>query len=411
MRSKRSVHAFKERSPNGRSRRHPAAAPHGTKHIISNFMNWAFLQRFRLLVFALGTACLAVLAGAVYQSQKTAADLKKFPPPGRMIPVNGFNLHLFCIGSGSPTVVLEAGLGESSLSWFSVQSKLAQNMRVCSYDRPGLGWSELINAPIQVEDVARNLHALLNNAGISPPYVVVGHSRGGIYVRAFHRLFPEETRGMVLVDSAHEQGPLHQYPHAEWAYRTQAVQMAIAEPLSRIGLVRLMGIADADRSPSPLPVDVLAAKTAVQNRTDTARAVVNEMAVMRQSLSATTPPPASLGHLPLLVLTAGNLVDQSLVTRDAEKSGKDIETERALARVRQTEQAELASLSTHSMHVVVKNSGHFIMQDRADEFVNAVSEFVKPIALRLKGDRPTNHTTGVAPHDHRPLVADGVPGQ
>lgn len=381
MRSKRSVHAFKEGSPNGRSRRHPAAAPHGTKHIMSNLKNWAFLQRFRLLVFALGIACLAVLAGAVYQSQKTAADLKKFPPPGRMIPVNGFNLHLFCIGSGSPTVVLEAGLGENSLSWSLVQPRLAQNMRVCSYDRPGLGWSDLINAPIQVDDVARNLHALLNNAGISPPYVLVGHSRGGIYVRAFHRLFPGETRGIVLVDSAHEQGPLHQYPHAAWAYRTQAVQMAIAEPMSRIGLVRLMGIADADRRPSALPVDVLAAKTAVQNRTDTARAVVHEMAVMRQSLSATTPPPASLGRLPLLVLTAGNLVDQNLVAREAGRSGKNIDTERALARVRRTEQAELASLSTQSMHVVVKNSGHFIMQDQVDEFVRAVGEFVKHHAL------------------------------
>lgn len=348
---------------------------------MSNLKNWAFLQRFRLLVFALGIACLAVLAGAVYQSQKTAADLKKFPPPGRMIPVNGFNLHLFCIGSGSPTVVLEAGLGENSLSWSLVQPRLAQNMRVCSYDRPGLGWSDLINAPIQVDDVARNLHALLNNAGISPPYVLVGHSRGGIYVRAFHRLFPGETRGIVLVDSAHEQGPLHQYPHAAWAYRTQAVQMAIAEPMSRIGLVRLMGIADADRRPSALPVDVLAAKTAVQNRTDTARAVVHEMAVMRQSLSATTPPPASLGRLPLLVLTAGNLVDQNLVAREAGRSGKNIDTERALARVRRTEQAELASLSTQSMHVVVKNSGHFIMQDQVDEFVRAVGEFVKHHAL------------------------------
>lgn len=344
--------------------------------------NLAFSQRFRILVLGLGIACLAVLAGAIYQSQRTAADLKKFPPPGRMVPVNGVNLHLFCMGSGSPTVILEAGLGENSLSWFSVQSRLAQNMRVCSYDRPGLGWSDLINAPIQVDDVARNLHALLQNAGIFPPYVLVGHSRGGIYVRAFHRLFAEETQGMVLVDSAHEQGPAHQYPHAAWAYRKQAVQMAIAEPLSRIGLVRLMGIADADRRPSPLPADVLAAKTAVQNRTDTARAVVNEMAVMRQGLSATTTPPASLGSLPLLVLTAGDLVDQSLVTRDAEKAGQDIETERALARVRQTEQAELAGLSSHSTHVVVKNSGHFIMQDRADEFVRSVGEFVKPLALR-----------------------------
>ena len=359
-------------------------------------MKFVLLQRFRFFLFGFGIICFAMLAGAVYQFQKTTADLTAFPPPGRMISVNGVNLHLFCMGSGFPTLILEAGLGESSLSWYSVQSKLAQNMRVCSYDRPGLGWSQLINAPIQVEDVAKNLHTLLNNAGISPPYVLVGHSRGGIYVRAFYRQFPAETRGIVLVDSSHEQSPMHQYPHAAWDYWKQAMQIAIAEPLSRVGLVRLMGVADADRRPSPLPAEALAAKTAVQNRTDTARAVVNEIAVMRQGLSATTPPPTNLGNPPLLVLTSGNLVDQSLVEREAEKSGKNIETQKALARIHRTEQDDLAALSSNSRHIIVKNSGHFIMQDRAEEFVSSVSEFVNSIVPKLEVERPTNHSTGPA---------------
>lgn len=298
------------------------------------------------------------------------------------------------MGSGFPTLILEAGLGENSLSWHPVQSKLAQNMRVCSYDRPGLGWSDQINAPIQVEDVAKNLHTLLNNAGISPPYVLVGHSRGGLYVRAFYRQFPAETLGIVLVDSTHEQSPMHQYPHAAWDYWKQAMQIEIAEPLSRVGLVRLMGVADADRRPSPLPAEVLAAKTALQNRTETTRAVVNEISVMRQGLNSTTPPTANLGNLPLLVLTAGNLVDQSLVEREAEKSGKNIETEKTLARIQQSEQDDLARLSNNSRHIIIKNSGHFIMQDQAEKFVGAVGEFVKSIALKLEGERPTNHSTG-----------------
>ena len=359
-------------------------------------MNFAFLQRFRFFFFCFGIVCFAILAGSVYQFQKTTADLATFPPPGRMISVNGVNLHLFCVGSGSPTLILEAGLGENSLSWYPVQSKLAQNMRVCAYDRPGLGWSDLINAPIQVQDVAKNLHTLLNNAGISPPYVLVGHSRGGIYVRAFYRQFTAETLGIVLVDSTHEQSPMHQYPHAAWDYWKQAMHIAIAEPLSQVGLVRLMGVADADRRPSPLPSEVLAAKTAVQNRTDTARAVVNEITVMRQGLNASTPPPSNLGNLPLLVLTASNLIDQSLIEREAEKSGKNVETEKALARTQQTEQDDLAGLSSNSRHIIVKNSGHFIMHDQAEEFVSSVSEFVKLIALKLEVERPTNHSTGPA---------------
>jgi len=359
-------------------------------------MKFVLLQRLRFFLFGFGIVCLATLAGAVYQSEKTAADLASFQPPGHVISVNGVNLHLFCMGSGLPTLILEAGLGESSLGWYPVQSKLAKKTRVCSYDRPGLGWSDPINTPIQVEDVAKNLHTLLNNAGISPPYVLVGHSRGGIYVRAFYHQFPEETQGIILVDSTHEQGPMHQYPYAAWDYRKQAMQIAIAVPLSRVGLVRLMGLADADRSPSALPAELLAAKTAVQNRTDTARAIVNEISVMRRGLNPTTSPPDSLGNLPLLVLTAGNLVDLSLVEREAEKLGKDINTEKALARIRQAEQDDLARLSNNSRHIIIKNSGHFIMQDQAEKFVSAVNDFVEPISLGLEGKRPTNHSTGPA---------------
>lgn len=362
-------------------------------------MKFGLLWRFRFLLSGLGIACLVVLAGTAYQSKRTAADRTLFAPPGRMISVSGVNHHLYCVGSGSPTLVLEAGLGDNSLTWYPVQSALARNMRVCSYDRPGLGWSDPIDSTMQPEDVARNLHALLNNAGISPPYVLAGHSRGGIYVRAFYHQFPEETQGIVLVDSTHEQSPAHQYPYAAWDYWKQALQMAVAGPLSRVGLIRLMGIADAGRRPSSLPAEVLAAKSAMQNRTDTAHAVVNEIAVMRQGLDPATPPPLSLGKLPLLVLTAGNRVDPGLVEREAGKSGGNIEAEKALAGIQQTEQNDLARLSSNSRHIVVKNSGHFIMQDQPEEFVSAVSEFIKPVAVRLEGERPIHHPTGSGKED------------
>lgn len=345
-------------------------------------MKLVWSRRFRLLCSGLVIVSLAALAGAVYQAETTAADLAAFPPPGRMISANGVNLHLYCLGSGSPTLVLEAGLGENVLSWYPVHAKLAQTMRVCAYDRPGLGWSDPIDTAIQPEEVAKNLHTLLNNAGISPPFVLVGHSRGGIYVRAFYHQFSEETQGIVLVDSTHEQSPMNQYSYASWGYRKQALQIAVAEPLSRIGLVRLLGIADADRRPSPLPAEILAAKTALQNRTDTAHAVVNEIAVMREGLDPATPPPGSLDNLPLLVLTAGNLVGLDYVAREAERSGKDVEAEKALARIQQAEQDDLARLSSHSRHIIVRNSGHFIMQDQADEFVSAVREFVKSLARK-----------------------------
>jgi len=360
-------------------------------------MTFILSPRLRYLLFGVAIVSLAALAGAIYQAERTAIDLAAFPPPGRMISVNGVNLHLYCLGSGTPTLVLEEGLGENVLSWYPIHAKLAQTMRVCAYDRPGLGWSDPVDAAIQPEEVAKNLHALLNNAGISPPFVLVGHSRGGIYVRAFYHQFPEETQGIVLVDSTHEQSPMHQYSYALWDYRKQAIQIAIAEPLSRIGLVRLLGIANADRRPSPLPAGILAAKTAVQNRTDTAHAVVNEIAVMRRGLDPATPPPASLGNLPLLVLTADNLVDLDYVAREAERSGKDVEAETALARIQQVEQDDLARLSSHSRHIVVRNSGHFIMQDQSDEFVAAVRDFAKLFNLKLDGDQQSHSSAKPVP--------------
>lgn len=349
-------------------------------------MKLALSRRVRYLLFGTAIVVLAALAGSIYQAERTAADIAVFPPPGRMISVNGAKLHLYCLGSGPPTLVLEAGLGENVLSWHLVHARLAQTMRVCAYDRPGLGWSDPIDVAIQPEEVAENLHTLLHNAGIAPPFVLAGHSRGGIYVRAFYHRFPEETQGIVLVDSTHEQGPMHDYPYAVWDYRKQALQIAIAESLSQLGIVRLLGIADADRRPSPLPAAILIAKTAIQNRTDTAHAVVNEIAVMRRGLDPATPPPRSLGNLPLLVLTAGNLVDPDWVAREAERAGKDVEAEQVLARIQRAEQDDLARLSINSRHIVVKNSGHFIMQDQADEFVGIVSEFAK--SFILKSDEP-----------------------
>ncbi|MBD9356404.1 alpha/beta hydrolase [Methylomonas sp. EbA] len=335
-----------------------------------------FRRCLRYCFFGSAIVSLTALAGAVYQTGTTVADLAAFPPPGQMIAVNGLNLHLYCLGSGSPTLILEAGLGENVLSWYPVHAKLAQTMRVCAYDRPGLGWSDPVDAAIQPEEVAENLKALLHNGGIAPPFVLIGHSRGGIYVRAFYHRFPEQTQGIVLVDSTHEQSPMHQYPYAVWDYRKQALQIAIAEPLSRLGIVRLLGIVDADRRPSPLPAEILAAKTAIQNRTDTAHAVVNEIAEMRQGLDPATPPPGSLGNLPLLVLTAGNLVDLAIVEREAARAGKDVEVDKALAEIQQADQDDLARLSSHSRHIVVGNSGHFIMQDQADAFAAAVRGFV-----------------------------------
>ncbi|MFA5985279.1 MAG: alpha/beta hydrolase [Methylococcaceae bacterium] len=312
--------------------------------------------------------------------QATAADLKSHPAPGRMVNVNGLSYHLHCTGTGSPTIILEAGLGESSLSWYPVQAKLSVATQVCAYDRAGLGWSHPADEAMSPEQVATNLHTLLRNASITTPLVLVCHSRGGIFCRHYYHQFPHEVKGLVLVDSTHEQGAFREYPYAQADYLKQRIQIAIAPLLSRIGVIRLMGWANADRLPSPFPANILAAKSAVQNRTDTTLAVVNEIAVMRKSLNASTPPPSSLGNLPLLVLTAGKGIDIGLAEREAKAANRSVENAVAIACLERTLQEELAALSSNSKHVIALMSGHFIMYDQPDLLISSVLELLNSVS-------------------------------
>jgi pimeloyl-ACP methyl ester carboxylesterase len=331
----------------------------------------------RGILILLGFITLTIVAGVVYQALATTNDLKRFPPPGQLVEVDGLKYHLNCLGTGSPTVILEAGLGESSLSWYPVQSKISKFIRVCAYDRAGLGWSQGASQLISVDQVAKTLHQLLQNAAIPAPYILVGHSRGGIYVRNFFHQFSSEVKGMVLVDSTHENSGFRSLPYAESAYAKQKTQMTFALPLAAIGFIRLAGWTNADRQASPLPTDILAAKTAVQNRTDTARAFVNEVNVMRQSLDPNFPAPTSLGDLPLVVLTSGQGIDLELAKEKAKSRNQSIENEIAIAKLELVLQNELAALSTKSQHMIAKKSGHYIMYDQPDLVIQAVLDLVK----------------------------------
>jgi pimeloyl-ACP methyl ester carboxylesterase len=212
-------------SPAGAASRRPPGKPrraHWLRRIVAGLL--------------VAVAALA-LAGAAYQSIATARDRRAYPPPGQLVDVGGYRLHIFCIGEGSPSVILDALFPGTVSNWAWVQPRIARTTRVCAYDRAGLGWSDPGPAARDALQHARELHTLLTRAAIPGPYVLVGHSLGGLSVRMFADQYPHEVAGMALLEASN--------PDA-WKRlgRPEGVgvdhrMLTVAPLLGRIGLFRL----------------------------------------------------------------------------------------------------------------------------------------------------------------------------
>src|SRR5438309_5962518 len=142
-----------------------------------------------------------LLLGLSYQAIASAVDTSHYPAPGKLVDIGGYRLHINCTGTGSPTVILDAGLGGTSLDWSKVQPAVAGFTRVCSYDRAGYGWSDTGPGPRTSQQIVKELHLLLVHAQISGPYLLVGHSLGGLNMRLYAYRYPGEVAGMDLLAS------------------------------------------------------------------------------------------------------------------------------------------------------------------------------------------------------------------
>jgi len=181
-----------------------------------------------LLIGLAVLVALLVFAGLIIQAIGTARDARRFPPPGRLVDVGGHRLHIYSMGEGTPAVVMDSGFPASSLSWTFVQPAVARFTHACSYDRAGLGWSDAGPMPRSSRQIVEELRALLLNAGVEGPFVLVGHSFGSFTVRLYASTYPGDVVGLVLVD------PIHS---SEWLEMTEAGarKLAGAIRLSRYG--------------------------------------------------------------------------------------------------------------------------------------------------------------------------------
>jgi pimeloyl-ACP methyl ester carboxylesterase len=237
----------------------------------------------RLLVGGL-TAVLLLMA--VAGAAMTLVPKPQMPASGRLLDVGGRQLYLQCAGTGGPAVILQAGAGGSSSSWNRIQPEIAKTTTVCSYDRAGRGWSDDPSAPQDATAIAQDLHALLAKAGITGPYVLVGHSSGGPYLRVYAGAYPADVAGMVLIDPqpATAFTALPDYP-ATYAYLK--LSGGVAPSLARIGLLGpLFGVS---------PTDATA---------DVARSVRDEFRMLPTALDEAARV-TSIGAVPLIIVSAG----------------------------------------------------------------------------------------------------------
>jgi pimeloyl-ACP methyl ester carboxylesterase len=296
-----------------------------------------------------------LLLGPIYESRAEAADAKAYPPPGQLVDVGGYRLHINCTGTGSPTVVIEAGLGDWSTSWGgTLQPEVAKTTRVCTYDRAGMGWSEAGPLPRDAAQFAGELHTLLQNAHIPGPYVMVGHSLGGLAVLVFAHDYASEVAGVVLVESMTPRQFTGSPAEAQSQSASRSQPFSLQAALADFGVIRLLvklpGIAPSvpPNEEAYYPLYIL--PRSLQATTDESQAM--------PAAGAEAAAVKTFGDLPLIVLTA-RLNNQQ--------------------RGWQEGQAELLQLSSNSQQLFAENSNHNIQVEEPQAAVAAIIQMVRQV--------------------------------
>lgn len=325
---------------------------------MSKIGKWTKRIMAGLLILILFLTALTYAAGAFAKRQLARENF----PPGQLTNVGEYNMHIYCTGEGSPTVILEAGLNDFFVSWSKVQPEIARVTRVCSYDRAGLGWSEASPYPRTSAVMAEELHTLLTNTGIEGPYILVGHSFGGIVLRHFFHQHPNEVMGIVLVDSAHED-QLARLPFIKDSADAFVSQFRRLSAISSFGLMALSPATIPNRG---FPQATYKQYQAVLATTDYFDNAIAESTTFYSGTSSMKP--SDMGDLPLIVLSHG-LADTTSGVHSAQQNQFEQEWSKM--------QAELTGLSSNSKQVIAEKSGHYIQLDQPELVIGSFFELVQ----------------------------------
>jgi pimeloyl-ACP methyl ester carboxylesterase len=296
----------------------------------------------RIFVVPGGFLVIATLSCGTFQWLATRQDLAATPPPGQLVDIGGYGLHLWCTGDGAPAVILDAGLGGTSAGWGFVQPDVARFTRVCSYDRAGMGYSDSGPSPRTARRIAKELAELLAGSGIAGPVVLVGESIAGFNVRMFASDHPEHAAGLVLVDASHEDDA-HEVPGIA----------RFVPLLSTIGVFRLLGVSFGQPIESLAP-SVRQYARATMFRASGYQAAADEIIHIRETISEVKGSRRRL-TIPVLVVTGAGGADENW---------------RRL-------QQDQASLSERGCLITAQQSGHVVAIDQPQVVVDAIRTVVE----------------------------------
>jgi pimeloyl-ACP methyl ester carboxylesterase len=321
----------------------------------------------RIQLYVVFTILALCAVGGGWQTVSEATETNPYLASGRLIEVGGHRMHLDCAGSGSPTVVLQPGAGGTSASMGWVAPAVASQTRVCVYDRVGRGGSEPADGPQDGARVATDLHTLLHRAGIPGPYVLAGHSFGGLYVRIFAARYPNEVAGLVLIDSTSSQEPAKSVVASagdEDSYDGVGRFATLVSLSARVGVARLYG--DLVGSTLPARSDELLRYDTAQ--ASSVRSVAEEY--LRGGGSHEAASLRDFGDKPLFVLTAGVGSDESWITT----------------------QKKTTTLSTNSAHEVVDGANHQGLEDEK-QYAAHITQAVLDVVTSVQNGEPlaTDH--------------------
>jgi pimeloyl-ACP methyl ester carboxylesterase len=298
--------------------------------------------------------------GGCYETIQEQVDRRATTMPGHRIDIGARRLYVHCTGSGSPTVVLVSGLAEASTYWGGwIAPAVAQNTTVCAYDRAGQGWSDPPVSPQDGAAVAADLHALLDRAQITGPYVLVGHSTGGAYARIFAARYPDQVAGMVMLDSQPNEA-FTGLPDFPSFYNVIRRASALFPSLARLGLFRLV----SQFIPDNLPARTRDEERAVTSTGSLQRIQRDEFAELPSTLKEATAL-TTIGDRPLIVVTAA---------KGAQPGWLPL-------------QDRLAGLSTNSVHRILPETDHSgLIHDRVG--AAQASQAILDVAASVRSGTP-----------------------